>query len=131
MEKNLTSTEQQTKNAIIDKREYQLYRESKKTIYIVLISLITFMILAIFFLIFNQEIERKIHKNKPIQNKPDTVFVVKPPIQKINKIDNTIIFVFNNSKIKNKKHYIKSDTIIVKQYMNNISDTIQTKLFIK
>lgn len=131
MEKNLTSTEQQTKNAIIDKREYQLYRESKKTIYIVLISLITFMILAIFFLIFNQEIERKIHKNKPIQNKPDTVFVVKPSIQKINKIDNTIIFVFNNSKIKNKKHYIKSDTIIVKQYMNNISDTIQTKLFIK
>lgn len=131
MEKNLTSTEQQTKNAIIDKREYQLYRESKKTIYIVLISLITFMILAIFFLIFNQEIERKIHKNKPIQNKPDTVFVAKPSIQKINKIDNTIIFVFNNSKIKNKKHYIKSDTIIVKQYMNNISDTIQTKLFIK
>lgn len=131
MEKTSTEVlDQKTKNSIPDKREYQLYRESKKTIYIILISLITFMILALFFLIFNQEIERKLNKNKPIQNKQDTVFVVKTTIQKIDKIDNTGLdivlkvskdyrkyFISYKSYYTPSKYLIKIEQITFEQFM--------------
>lgn len=118
---------QQEKNSVIDKREYQLQRESKKTVSIIVISLALFMGLSVFFLIFNNAL---MVKQKQLQIKHDTVFVSKPKQVAIKKVNNTGLdivikvskdyrkyFVSYKSYYTPSKYYTCIDQITFDQFM--------------
>lgn len=78
----LSTENQKEKNAIPDKREYQLQREAMKTILIVFFSMLLFLCLFIFFVQFNDDLVKFYNDQKSEQLVKDTIVIKKPVIKK-------------------------------------------------